>query len=215
MLILLSKSYIAFGQAQISEDNENTTIFVEIDLTEKNESEQGCQDQSDQDQSNVDIESLIKEYAYIMSIPKDERTIEQWDRTNEILFLIYFNADLKTAFEELSGQIETYDQLIYSMEKIIKELEEIYRKELETYNELIVIQNNLNELYNSISSIENNYKFSIFSSIGYTFNLGINIGLGFSLPINDKVGIGAGFDVVSNFKDNTYFSLYLFFQIFF
>ena len=209
MSILLLKSYTVYGQTQISEDNENTTIFVEIDLIE-GESEQG-----DQESSNIDIESLIKEYAYIMSIPKTERTIEQWDRTNEILFLIYFNADLKKAFEELSGQIETYEQLICSMEKIVEELETIYQKKLKTYNELLTIQNNLNELYNSLSNIENNYKFSIFSNIGYAFNLGVNIGLGFSLPINDKFSIGSQFLVISNFKDKTYFSLSLFFHFFF
>jgi hypothetical protein len=200
VLILLFVNSTIFGQTQSEEDGNNVYIPVEIYLeSNDNAIEEG--------ENEVNVKSLIQEYAEIMAIPKDERTVEQWDRTNEILFLIYFNADLRIAFEELAGQIDTYNQLIDRMMAIIEDLEELYKKELETYNALLKIQENLTSIYENYSGLGNKYSFHMFFSAGYTINLGLNLGAGFIIPITERIFIGGMFDVSTDFRSTTYFTV--------
>lgn len=199
---MLSMNCIAYGQTQQT-DNDGTSVFIPVEVYLEGGNEL-IEEGNDED---INIKELIAEYAEIMAIPKDERTVEQWDRTNEILFLIYFNADLKSAFEELAGQIETYNQLVDRMFEIIEELEELYKKELETYNALVEIQDNLTSIYENYSGLGNKYSFYMFFSAGYTINLGLNLGAGFIIPLTDRIFIGGMFDVSTDFTSTTYFTV--------
>ena len=199
---MLLLNCIAYGQTQQT-DEDGTSVFIPVEVY----LEGGNELIEEGNDENINIDDLIKEYVEIMTIPEDERTVEQWNRTNEILFLIYFNADLKSAFEELSGQIETYNALVDQMFEIIEELEELYKKELETYNTLIEIQDNLTSIYENYSGLGNKYSFYMFMSAGYTINLGLNLGAGFIIPITDRLFLGGMFDVSTDFNQTTYFTI--------
>jgi len=165
---------------------------------------------SSQGDAQIDIKALIEEFKNIMSIPKSKRTVEQWDRAIEILFLIYFNSDLKALFYQLQSEIEKYIELTKQFEEIIAELERIYEKESAILSDLMMIQNNLNtisQLYDK--SIENDPFFFVFG--GYSFNKGFSIGVGLSFPIGDTFSFGGCVNYTTNFVDSNIFAINILF----
>ncbi|KYC51952.1 MAG: hypothetical protein AMQ22_01087 [Candidatus Methanofastidiosum methylothiophilum] len=165
---------------------------------------------SSEGDAQIDIKALIEEFQYIMSIPKSERTPEQWDRAIEIMFLIYFNADLKALFYQLQSEIEKYIELTKQFEETIAELERIYEKEAAILSDLMTLQNNLDtisRLYDK--SLENDPFLFVFS--GYSFNKGLSIGVGLSFPIGDTFSIGGCFNYITNFIDTNVFAINILF----
>lgn len=161
---------------------------------------------SSQGDTQIDIKALIEEFKYIMSIPKSERTTEQWDRAIEILFLIYFNSDLKALFYQLQSEIEKYLELTKQLEETILELEKIYEKESAILSDLIEVQNNLDkisQLYNK--NLENDPFLFVFG--GYSFNKGLSIGVGITFPIGDVFSLGGCVNFISNFNDTNIFAI--------
>lgn len=177
--------------------NETDTIamdFVIADSTSTN----------NQQTTQVDVNTLIEEFKAIMSIPKEQRTIEQWDRAIEILFLIYFNADFKELFAQLQAELDEYTKLTNELDKTIENLTQIYESELATYNRLNELYLNLSELYQDYSKPI--FKSTVFACAGYTFATGLSVGFGVTIPIG-FISLGGYVGYITNFNDIHLFSI--------
>jgi len=193
-LITLIRPCSVLGQTP----NENDTIGMDFVIVESDD------DTDNETGNDVDVNALVDEFKSIMAIPKNERTVEQWDRALEILFLIYSNADLRDLFYELQAELEKYTELTSKLDDMLANLDEVYESELASYNRL-------NELYNGLSELYQNYskpyrQSLIFACGGYTIGTGLSVGLGIAVPIG-FISIGGYVGYISNFKDINLFSI--------
>lgn len=154
-----------------------------------------------------ELQSLIQEFKDIMAIPKEQRTIEQWERAIEILFLVYFGADLQNTFVELQSEIDKYKALIEQLEINTDLLESAYEQELK-------ILENLKFLYANFDKLIESNKFNIYFGVGYTINFGLNADFGFAYNITDNIGLGISLGIETNFIQS-YIDLQLFILIMF
>lgn len=76
--------------------------------------------ESEIESGEINVTDLINEYAEIMSIPEEDRTLEQWRRTNEILFIVYFKYDVSLLLLKLITLEEEKQNIINDI-KIIKD----------------------------------------------------------------------------------------------
>ncbi len=188
MLIIPS---ISFGQTP----NETNDIEMDFVLVESG--------------NDINIDELIDEFKAIVSTPKQERTIEQWERAIEILFLIYFNADLKTLFNSLQNEIEKYQSITNQLETLIAELQNVYEEQTNVYLNIKTIQDNLTQIYQYYKEFKNEDNFHICLLCGYTINIGMNIGIETVFPIGNIFLIGGLVTLSTNFKDELFFSISL------
>lgn len=174
------------------------------------------------DDEVIDVDSLIAEYIAIMDIPAEERTVEQWRRTNEILFLIYFNYDISDLLTELQALEE-------ERRRTVQEINTIYNQLLEvgsyldasigiTIDYVNDLQTNFNELYSTHETLMNDYETLLANyndlinslslrktiyfnlGVGYIFPKNFIAELGFTLPIGDNMFLGASGLFYTNFQ---------------
>lgn len=153
------------------------------------------------------VQALLEEFAYIMDIPEDERTTEQWNRAIAIIFEIYYSYDLKALLNELETEVSKYKTLAKELEQLYTELDNIYKREQAVYNNLLSLYDNLNELYTNYESIDNSLGLNFFGIAGYTYNTGLSLGLGISYDIDTSLFIGGLFSMSSNFNDTSYYTI--------
>jgi hypothetical protein len=169
-------AYTIYGQENDYSDLFDFQIFVDDD---SNDAELG----------QNEVEELIKEFKEIMSVPEEERTTEQWNRAIEIIFLVYYGADLKTIFTDLKLELEKQQALNKKLSDLYRELKLVYDAEVEVLKSLREIQSGLESVF---SSLDLGRSFYPFVSFGITSNIGFNAGAGLILPITDRFIIGAG-----------------------
>lgn len=156
-----------------------------------------------------ELQDLIQEFKNIMAIAKEDRTIQQWDRAIEILFTVYFGANLQDTFIELQSEIDKYKALISQLELDTKALESAYEQELTILENLKFLYSNFDKL------IDDKSKFNILFGAGYTVNLGLNTDFGFAYNITDNIGLGVSIGLETNFVDISYIDIKLFILIMF
>jgi hypothetical protein len=169
---------------------------------------QGLSNDYNVDDNELNVEDLTQEFKDIMLIPKSERTIEEWDRALEIVFILYSKFNIKSLLNDLQSELDNYKELTTELEEIQSDLESVYEQELKVLSNLTELQDNLKFL------LDNNFKFSNYLlyfdvKAGYTFNLGLSVGFGVSFFLNDKFSIGAYVNTNTDFKDTTFFSIML------
>jgi hypothetical protein len=157
------------------------------------------------------VQALLDEFAYIMNIPEEERTTEQWNRAIAIIFEIYYSYDLKALLNELETEVSKYKDLGKELEKLYNELDTLYKQEQKIYNNLLSLYGNLNELYTNYESIDNSLGLNFFGMTGYTYNTGLSLGLGITYNIDTSLFIGGLFSMSSNFNGTSYYTIGLIF----
>ncbi len=178
LLIITLTAYISYGQEN---DNPFDVKIFEDEGTDENT------------QLNKDeVEELIAEFKAIMEIPKVERTPKQWNRAIEIIFLIYYGADLSSLFNELKIELEKQQQLNQEMDSLYKEIIRLKEVESDLLKQFKDLQESFSLLYESYNSIERDFLLIPYATIGMTSGLGINSGFGLIIPITYNIVIGGG-----------------------
>jgi phage-related protein len=145
----------------------------------------------DEEELGIDeVEELIAEFKAIMEIKDSERTVEQWNRAIEIIFIVYYGADLKTMFTDLQIELEKQQELNKQLSKLYSELNSTYGAQVEVLQNIKTLQN---ELENVFSSLQPGRSFYPYATFGFTSSIGFNAGAGLIIPITDRFIIGAGF----------------------
>ena len=193
-MILLMNS-VSYGKTQT--DNNISDMF-EVSI---------ISNVSEDDKLSLDeIKDLIQEFKDIMSIPENERTTDQWKRSIDIIFTVYYGANIKDLYVELQNDIDKYNELTNELQDMLNELDNIYESQKTIYDRQKEIQDDFEKILKYKKDLNNN-DVQIISSVGYTINLGLSVGIGLLFPISDYFSIGGYFDFKTDFKEDNIFTI--------
>lgn len=214
--MMLSQNSIIHSQVN---DDENTDIPINISLFVE------VSNDFTVDQEDINVDDLIEEYISIMDIPEEERTIEQWRRTNEILFLIYFNYDISGLLDRLKALEEERRKALEEINSIIGQLieagsyidasigltidyvnnlENDFNKLYETHQTLIndyeTLLSNYDELINSLNLNKTIY---LLAGLGYIHPKQLLVDVSFILPIKNNFLVSVGGLFLTDFSNSS------------
>lgn len=202
---MLLVSSIVYGQTPIDNDTQNE------DETASNESFTSSLIETAIENGYGENKELIEEFKQIMAIPKEHRSVSQWDRALEIIFLIYGNSDIKSLIKSLQDEVDLYNKLTAGLSDMLSKLETLYEKEYQAYEDLSVLQSNLSKLYSNYERMDKPKRLMFFVEAGYAVNVGLSAGIGILSTSNESILFGANLDWKTNFKDRSFFSANLIF----
>jgi hypothetical protein len=190
-------AYTSYGQ----ENDSNSGFPIDVKIFEDGED-----DNTNAEINQDKVEALIEEFKNIMEIPENERTTEQWNRAIEIIFLIYYGADLSLLFKELNIELENQQKLSKEMDRLYKEITILTEEEADLLKQFKELQENFSMLYESYNTMEKGFHLLPYATVGVTTGMGINAGFGLFIPVTYNIVIGGAFIWHNPIESIQYFS---------